>query len=194
MLLNEIGWVYPVPDAPDGRRAVVSDGFHLPGAKQDGKLLRTHWGVDIMYRRPAAGKPKLPWQSKHYEVLPETPVVASGHGVVAFARMQPRGNEVHIYHGDEPDRVETGYMHLRTMSVAVGDRIVAGTQIGTVGWDVKPGAHGLAHLHFQVWIGKGQARRRIDPGAYIEKWRHVSATKAASIVPCPVCGGSGTVS
>ena len=74
-----------------------------------------------------------------------TPVVATRSGVITTAVFHRTcGNHIWINHGDGYKSV---YMHLDTMIVSVGDYVVAGQQIGTVG---NTGGSTGPHLHFGV--------------------------------------------
>lgn len=76
-----------------------------------------------------------------------SPIWAAAAGTVTFSGVQPyRGNVVWIYHGDG---IETGYFHMENGSLAVaeGDRVSAGTQIGTMG---ETGFSLGCHLHFEI--------------------------------------------
>ena len=74
-----------------------------------------------------------------------TPVVATRSGVITTAVFHRTcGNHIWINHGDGYKSV---YMHLDTMTVSVGQYVVAGQQIGTVG---STGGSNGPHLHFGV--------------------------------------------
>ena len=74
-----------------------------------------------------------------------TPVVATRSGVITTAVFHRTcGNHIWINHGDGYKSV---YMHLDTMTVSVGQYVVAGQQIGTVG---STGGSTAPHLHFGV--------------------------------------------
>ena len=74
-----------------------------------------------------------------------TPVVATRSGVITTAVFHRTcGNHIWINHGDGYKSV---YMHLDTMTVSVGQYVVAGQQIGTVG---STGGSTGPHLHFGV--------------------------------------------
>ncbi|NLD72845.1 MAG: M23 family metallopeptidase [Chloroflexi bacterium] len=77
-----------------------------------------------------------------------TPLVAAANGVVVLAEaLQVRGNAVILDHGAG---VFTGYFHLDTIGVEVGQEVAAGEEIATAG------ATGLvtgAHLHWEVRVG-----------------------------------------
>jgi murein DD-endopeptidase MepM/ murein hydrolase activator NlpD len=75
-------------------------------------------------------------------------VMAAADGVVAFVEpLQVRGNVVVIDHGAG---VLTGYFHLDSFAVEVGQSVEAGDVIGTMG------ATGLvtgSHLHWELHVG-----------------------------------------
>jgi murein DD-endopeptidase MepM/ murein hydrolase activator NlpD len=74
-----------------------------------------------------------------------TPVVATRSGVITTATFHKTcGNHIWINHGDGYKSV---YMHLDTMMVSVGQYVVAGQQIGTLG---NTGGSTGPHLHFGV--------------------------------------------
>ena len=74
-----------------------------------------------------------------------TPVVATRSGVITTAVYHRTcGNHIWINHGDGYKSV---YMHLDRMDVYVGQYVVAGQQIGTVG---STGGSTGPHLHFGV--------------------------------------------
>ena len=74
-----------------------------------------------------------------------TPVVATRSGVITTAVFHRTcGNHIWINHGDGYKSV---YMHLDTMTVSVGQYVVAGQQIGTLG---NTGGSTGPHLHFGV--------------------------------------------
>lgn len=88
-----------------------------------------------------------------------SPVWAAADGTVLAAGFdKDSGNTVVIDHGDGR---QTSYAHLAEMSVAVGDSVVTGQQIGTLG---NTGKSTGAHLHFAVEIDGEPA----DPLTYGE--------------------------
>ena len=108
------------------------------------------------------------------------PVYAIADGVVSFAEDVKRGwgNVVRIYHKlDEQTYVESLYGHLEVMSVAPGDIVTKGQQIGTIG---NVGGRYYAHLHFEIRteidkpLGGGYSTDTegfIDPTAFIRSHR-----------------------
>lgn len=84
-----------------------------------------------------------------------TPVLAAADGQVTRSFFDPAyGHTVVIAHGaDDTGRpVTTRYAHLAARSVTPGTPVSRGQQIATLG---RSGvlAGGIAHLHFEVWIG-----------------------------------------
>ena len=88
-----------------------------------------------------------------------TNVYASAAGMVGkiINRASCGGNQVYIYHTINGVKYTTGYMHLLTIKVKVGDAITNQTVIGTVGGGYGTSSYEQcstgAHLHFM--IGKG---------------------------------------
>jgi murein DD-endopeptidase MepM/ murein hydrolase activator NlpD len=77
-----------------------------------------------------------------------TPVYASAAGTVVLAEpLAVRGNVVFIDHGWG---VLTGYWHLSSIEVAVGQYVEQGEMIARVG---NTGLSTGAHLHWEMWIG-----------------------------------------
>lgn len=111
-----------------------------------------HWGVDIAgaKRGTALGRE----------------VVAVTDGTVKLAGLQDPtnvfvgyGRRVYIDHGAGQ---VSRYAHLATINVTVGEKVVRGQVIGTVGGDrdrAPSGSSNAAHLHFE-WRVKGEA---VDP-------------------------------
>lgn len=87
-----------------------------------------------------------------------TPVQAMRGGVVTIEHPAWAGNLVRVDHGGG---VETVYAHLATITVADGDEVEAGTQIGTVGTE---GNSTGPHLHLELRLD-GEA---VDPLAVLD--------------------------
>lgn len=115
------GWVWPLSDGTYS----IGTAFGQPGAMW---VTGTHTGQDF----PAAIG---------------TPVRAVAGGTVTIEHPSWAGNLVRIDHGEG---TETLYAHLSATTVANGQRVAAGQQLGNVG------ALGNAtgpHLHFEVRLG-----------------------------------------
>jgi murein DD-endopeptidase MepM/ murein hydrolase activator NlpD len=98
-------------------------------AYNDGPYTSYHSGVD--FRAPSG-----------------TSVYASAAGTVVMAEpLTVRGNVVFIDHGWG---VLTGYWHLSSIEVAVGQHVEQGELIARVG---NTGLSTGAHLHWEMWIG-----------------------------------------
>jgi len=78
-----------------------------------------------------------------------TPVYAPAAGTVVLAEpLALWGNGVVIDHGWG---VLTGYGHLSTIEVQVGQQVMQGELVGKVG---NTGLSTGAHLHWEVWVGE----------------------------------------
>ena len=79
------------------------------------------------------------------------PVCAAGRGLVVYSgEPHPAWGNVVVLAHRLPDRegvVQTLYAHLKERSVRVGQRVLRGQQIGTMG---TAGGKYLAHLHFEA--------------------------------------------
>jgi len=88
------------------------------------------------------------------------PVIASADGVVSWVGYEPKyGTEVVITH---PSGYRTGYLHLRSAAVRVGDRVLRGAVVGEVGlfW----GSGEVIHVHWRLWrIVHGSKSPNEDP-------------------------------
>lgn len=184
------GWVWPMERHPtDHRPPVISDGYHTAADLAVGRAIRTHRGVDVMYRRPQPWPAKgdvehidHPWQSRGHEVPPNIRARAAGPGTVTVSKKLATGWAVCIDHGNG---VETAYHHLERSLVVVGQDVVAGEFVGIVGGSppararvaelMRKGvpraaaermAHGLIHLHFDLVVNG----RFVDPEPYLRSW------------------------
>ena len=97
-------------------------------------------------------------------------VVAHSSGVVVFIQTgrvnnpgsignESYGNFVKIDHGNG---WQTLYAHLQTVDVVLGEKVIQGQLIGTMG---NTGNSYGAHLHFEVW----RDNVRLDPYPYLDK-------------------------
>jgi murein DD-endopeptidase MepM/ murein hydrolase activator NlpD len=107
----------------------ISAYFGSHRAYNSGPYTSYHSGVD--YRAPGG-----------------TPVYAPAEGTVVLAEpLTVRGNTVVIDHGWG---LMTGYWHLSSIEVQVGQQVAPGDLIGKVG---NTGLSTGAHLHWEVWAG-----------------------------------------
>lgn len=87
------------------------------------------------------------------------PVVAAADGIVVKARLAKNwGNIIVVRHDG---KYSTSYSHMKSMSVAEGDRVQKGEVIGLVG---HTGLSSQDHLHFEL-LENGKA---VDPASYLE--------------------------
>ena len=87
-----------------------------------------------------------------YSATKGTPVLAVYNGTVVVANNHySYGNHVVIDHGTLPDghSYRTLYAHLDTLSVAAGDTVTQGQQLGTVGSTGKSAGN---HLHLELFV------------------------------------------
>lgn len=92
-----------------------------------------------------------------------TNVYSTANGMVGkiIRKASCGGNQVYIYHTINGKQYTSGYMHLLTINVSVGDSVTSNTVIGTVGGGRQTssydGCSTGAHLHFMLadgWYGK----------------------------------------
>lgn len=87
------------------------------------------------------------------------PIYASASGEVGaiITRASCGGNQIYIYHNVGGRTYTSGYMHLRSIYVRVGQTVTPGTVIGTVGGDPRveywDGCSTGQHLHFILATG-----------------------------------------
>jgi murein DD-endopeptidase MepM/ murein hydrolase activator NlpD len=92
-----------------------------------------------------------------------TSVYATANGMVGkiIRKASCGGNQVYIYHTIGGKQYTSGYMHLLSINVSVGDVVTSNTVIGTVGGGKSTQSYDScttgAHLHFILatgWYGK----------------------------------------
>jgi LysM repeat protein len=91
-------------------------------------------------------------------------VRAAGAGTVTFAGWKNNGGgyQVWIAHGSN---LYTTYNHMSAISVATGQHVARGQQVGRVG---QSGNATGPHCHFEVWIGPvWDGGRRVNPLGYL---------------------------
>ncbi len=107
---------------------VISSYFGAKRAYEDGPYTSYHAGID--FRAPNG-----------------TPVYAPTGGIVVLAEpMTMLGNAIVIDHGWG---LLTGYWHLSSIEVQVGQQVAPGDRIGRVG---STGLSTGAHLHWEMWV------------------------------------------
>jgi len=117
----------------------ITAGFGLRRSYNGGPYSSFHGGLD--YGGPST-----------------TPIAATAAGEVVLAeRLQVRGNAIIIDHGWG---VFSGYWHQSEMTVAQGDFVTAGQQIGMIG---STGLSTGNHLHWEIWVGGNQ----VNPLAWL---------------------------
>lgn len=120
---------------------------------------------DMNRKHPITGKPQPHW-GVDYGTAADNTIVAAAHGVVRFIGRghKTAGNYVVIKH---PNGWETAYLHLASISVEVGQSVVAGKKIGVKG--MTGGSTGV-HLHFEMARGKwtGGSSINVNPVLYID--------------------------
>jgi len=92
-----------------------------------------------------------------------TPVVAAAAGRVVFAGWRSNGGGWQVWLSNGSN-LGTGYYHMSALSVAVGQYVSPGQQVGRVG---MTGHATGPHLHFEVWIGQVDSGYRVNPMAYL---------------------------
>ncbi len=118
-----------------------------------------HWPLELHHfwlsslfgaRKKANGQPGF-----HYGIdlaaMKGTPIKAAAAGIVIQAQYVPGyGNNILIQHNKY---YRTRYAHLNRIHVAVGQKIIQGQKIGTVGdsGSVRKNGHDASHLHFEIY-------------------------------------------
>jgi murein DD-endopeptidase MepM/ murein hydrolase activator NlpD len=117
----------PAPVPPRGPDRPVHPGVYRPPLVAP---------VIDPFRPPA--EPWLPGnRGIEYETVPGSPVHAIGPGLVLFAGSVAGQLHVTVLH---PDGIRSSYSFLAAISVAVGDRVVGGQQVGVTGATFHLGA------------------------------------------------------
>lgn len=140
----------PLPVLPDGRKAVVTSGFKSVNPSRP-----DHNGVDFFYRWQEGDKPdfvgdkgcagRTPEGKPKWVVPYGIPAVAAAGGRVQIAGKIGTGYRCWIDHGNG---WRSGYFHLDSLFVSVGDVVYAGDELGMVGDNPKDGD--ARHLHFEL--------------------------------------------
>ena len=92
-------------------------------------------------------------------------IVAAAPGTVIFAGWKSNGGgyQVWVSHGSN---LYTGYYHMSSISVGIGEHVGRGSQVGRVG---QSGAATGPHCHFEVWRGYPweNSSYRVNPLGYL---------------------------
>lgn len=125
-------------------------------------------GEDARFGAPRKGHSH---QGQDLAAAEGTPVVAPRGGTVKAVQYQAAGAGHYVVvdgAGEDRDYV---FMHLRSGSIPVreGQEVRTGQLIGEVG---NTGRSFGAHLHFEIWVGRGwfSGGRPIDPLALLRRW------------------------
>ncbi len=92
-----------------------------------------------------------------------SPVVAAAAGRVVFAGWRNNGGGWQVWLSNGSN-LGTGYYHMSAITVAVGQYVARGQQIGRVG---MTGHATGPHLHFEVWVGQVDNGYRVNPMRYL---------------------------
>lgn len=138
----------PLPRLADGRVAQVTSSFR-PADRPN------HAGQDWFFRWRAGDRPDFVGDkgcagrnadgTPKWVIPYETLAIAAAPGRVTLAGSSPTGYRVWINHGNG---LRTGYFHLLSVRVSVGQHVDAGTALGLVG--DNPSDHDGRHLHFEL--------------------------------------------
>ena len=178
------GWIHPLPTLPDGRAAIISDGFSAEKTADH----RQHLGVDVMYRRLPHEPAELPRGTKLFYMPANTPVLAAFGGRIWNASVTDYGHSITIDHGNAPDigPAVTFYQHMASFARPwkKGDVVRAGDELGIVGGSLT--GYTLHHLHFELWLPTRD--KVVDPAPYMAKW---ARRRARQLVGRGDAGGRG---
>lgn len=136
----------------DPARAAGLQGWRAPLAWPATGRISGRFGSQRIYRGEAGS-----YHSGIDIALPTgTPVRAPAEGVVTLAATRPFTLEGHLVLMDHGGGLESAFLHLSRIDVAVGERVRAGTVIGAVG---ATGRATGPHLHWGLRWGAA----RLDP-------------------------------
>ncbi|PKP96221.1 MAG: peptidase [Alphaproteobacteria bacterium HGW-Alphaproteobacteria-13] len=112
-------------------------------------------------QRVYQGKPGSYHSGTDVAVPAGTPFVAPADGVVVLAAETPFTLEGHLLIVDHGMGLTSAFLHCQRLDVRVGDRVVQGQRLGTVG---ATGRATGPHMHWGLmWQGAGEGAR-LDPG------------------------------
>jgi murein DD-endopeptidase MepM/ murein hydrolase activator NlpD len=138
----------PMPTLGDGRKPVITSSFKHP------KRLK-HVGLDFFYLFKDGDKPDFvgdgggagdgKGSSPKWVVPFGVSALAAAAGKVQVAGKSATGFRLWIDHGNG---LRSGYFHLSTLVVAIGQVVTVGQPLGLVG--DNPADHDGRHLHFEL--------------------------------------------
>jgi murein DD-endopeptidase MepM/ murein hydrolase activator NlpD len=144
----------------------VGETIIIPGATGGSLPAAPKTKAQLAYRAPGgwvwpvAGKNFISqyfWAGHHaidIAAKKGTPVVAAITGTVVFVGDRGYNGGGNVVWLEEGPRLYTTYNHLTTWTVHLGQRVLTGHEVGTVG---MTGAATGPHLHFEVWLSKPYA-------------------------------------
>ena len=134
-------------------REVESDGWRQAFRWPVTGRLSGLFGSQRVYQ----GKPGAYHSGTDIAVPAGTPFVAPADGVVTLAAETPFTLEGHLLIVDHGMGLSSAFLHCQRLEVKLGDRVVQGQRLGTVG---RTGRATGPHMHWGLsWRGK-----RLDPG------------------------------
>lgn len=150
-LQEEVGALekfYPLRLLGDGRSPIITSGFYTENPSRI-----THKGVDFFYRwkdgdplvEVGDGGAIVKKGVRRWWYPDGAHAVAAAEGIVQKASNTDTGYRVWIDHGNGE---RTGYFHMDSCMVEVGQAVGAGFALGLVG--DNPNGHDGKHLHFEV--------------------------------------------
>jgi murein DD-endopeptidase MepM/ murein hydrolase activator NlpD len=132
---------------------IVSDGWRQTFRWPVTGRLSGYFGSQRVYQ----GKPGTYHSGTDVAVPAGTPFVAPADGVVTLAAAAPFTLEGHLLIVDHGMGLSSAFLHCQRLDVKVGDRVVQGQTLGTVG---RTGRATGPHLHW----GLKWRDARLDPG------------------------------
>lgn len=134
-------------------KEVESDGWRQAFRWPVTGRLSGFFGAQRIYQ----GKPGAYHSGTDIAVPAGTPFVAPADGVVTLAAETPFTLEGHLLIVDHGMGLSSAFLHCQRLDVKVGDRVVQGQRLGTVG---RTGRATGPHMHWGLsWRGS-----RLDPG------------------------------
>ena len=179
------GYVWPLAKAEDGRRPFSLTDYkdHLGNSHPRGDGYATA-GVDLYYPRnpdeiylPEAERAFDYFQNERYYKDTSIPLgtmcLAVGPGEVIQAAPEATGFSVRILHAGGQWITYYTNMRVGSQKVKQGDKVVAGTPLGEVGYDPRD-PEKVYHVHFSLYQA-ANAKHAVDPAPAMAKWAILNA-------------------